>query len=205
VDRPRLPTLLICRQALGVFAFSLLWYLAQILPLPAAQHRRIRSAATAFLWRGRLEKLASDELHIPPAEGGLGMTCVRSRAHALLAKQACHCLTAGGRPAAHIAYWLGLRLRQHLPALAAGPHAEFVPPAFADLGHLLVETFGVEGVTTADLAAVSAKQLYAAFTTTFPRPKIETKLPHLNWPSIWCLLHLPGLPPAHCYVGGSRL
>jgi hypothetical protein len=99
----RLSTLLVRRQALEVFAFSLLWYLAQILPLPAAQHRRIWSAATAFLWRGRLEKLAWDELHIPPAEGGLGLTCVRSRAQALLAKQACHRLAVGGRPAAHIA------------------------------------------------------------------------------------------------------
>jgi hypothetical protein len=51
-----------------------------------------------------------------------------------------------------------------------------------------------------DVAALSstlddtAKGLYSAFSTTFPPPKIETKLPQFDWPTSWSLLHLPGLP-----------
>jgi hypothetical protein len=85
-----LPTLALRRQALEIDGFSLLYYLAQILPLPTAAHHRVKAAAGAFLWRGRLERLAWDELHSPPSQGGLGLTCVATRAQALLAKQACH-------------------------------------------------------------------------------------------------------------------
>jgi hypothetical protein len=83
-----------------------------------------------------------------------------------------------------MAYWLGLRLRHILPALAAGPHAEYIPPSFADLGRLLLEVFDLEEVDTAALAAVTAKSLYSAFSTTFPPRKIETKLPKFDWPTI---------------------
>jgi hypothetical protein len=63
----RLPTLAMLRSALEVYAFSLLWYLAQILPLLPTFHCRIRSAAGNFHWRDRLERLPWDELHAPPA------------------------------------------------------------------------------------------------------------------------------------------
>jgi hypothetical protein len=67
----------------------------------------------------------------------------------MLAKQACHRLTGGGQPAAHLVYWLGLCLSHHLPALAAGPHAETIPPSYRDLGRLLVEVFELEEVEMA--------------------------------------------------------
>jgi hypothetical protein len=100
----RLPTLCQRAQALEVYALSRAWYLAQILPLPAAQAGRLRRAAGDFLWRGRLERLAYDELHRPLREGGLGLSCIASRADALLVKQAAHQIAAGGRPARHFAY-----------------------------------------------------------------------------------------------------
>jgi hypothetical protein len=201
----RLPTLAMRRSALEVYAFSLLWYLAQILPLPPAFHRRIRTAAGDFLWRGRLERLPWDELHAPPALGGLGLTCVATRAQSMLAKQACRRLAGGGQPAAHLAYWLGLRLRHHLPALAAGPHAEAIPPSYRDLGRLLVEVFELEEVDMAALAAVTAKQLYEAFTTTLPPPKVQTKFPRPGWPKTWSLLTISGLPPTAVDVAFSLL
>jgi hypothetical protein len=201
----RLPTLALRRLALEVYGFSMLWYLAQILPLPTAHHRRIKSAASAFLWRGRLERLAWDELHIEAARGGLGLTCVASRAQALLAKQACHRLAAGGPSAAHIAYWIGLRLRHRLPALARGPHAEAIPASYRDLGHLLLEVFELEEVDTSALAAVTAKDIYLAFTNTFPLPKIEYKMPQLGWRKIWSLLTASGLPQTAVDVTFSML
>jgi hypothetical protein len=58
-----------------------------------------------------------DELHSPPSLSGLGLSCVTTRSQAHRAKQLCHQLAAEDHPAAHLAYWLGLPLRHHLPAL----------------------------------------------------------------------------------------
>jgi hypothetical protein len=99
----RLPTLRQRARALETFALSRAWYLAQIIPMPPAVASRLRRAVSDFLWKGRLERLALDELHSPLAEGGLRLSAIATRAQALLAKQACHRLAGGGNPAAHIA------------------------------------------------------------------------------------------------------
>ncbi len=59
----------------------------------------------------------------------------------MLAKQACHFLAAGGRPALHLAYWIGLGLHGVLPGMAsAGLRVEGDPPVlYADLLTLLRE------------------------------------------------------------------
>jgi hypothetical protein len=118
-----LPTLLSCHLALEIFALSKLWYFALLLPLSTALLRRINEAVRNFLWAGRLEKLAMDELHSPLLHGGLALSFVATRATTLRAKQACHMLAAGGQPRQLLAYWLGLNLRGHLPALGDGPNA----------------------------------------------------------------------------------
>jgi zinc-binding in reverse transcriptase len=125
----------------------------------------------------------------------MDLTCVATRAQALLAKQACHRIAGGSLPAAHIAYWLGLRLRHHLPALAAGHHPEAIPASYAALGHLLLEVLDLEDVEAAALGAVEAKSLYAAFTDTLPPPKVEVKHPDIDWRKVWSRLVTPGLPP----------
>jgi hypothetical protein len=60
-----LPTLLTRRLALETFALSKLWYFAQLLPIPTPFLRRIQAAIGHFLWAGRLERQALDELHSP--------------------------------------------------------------------------------------------------------------------------------------------
>ncbi len=94
----RLPTLRQRSLAVETFALSKAWYLAQILPLPPAPTARLRRAAGDFLWQGRFERLAHDELHGLLSSGGLRTSAIQTRAEALLAKQACHRL-AGGRKA----------------------------------------------------------------------------------------------------------
>jgi hypothetical protein len=167
----RLPTLRQQAVALETFAVSKAWYLAQILPLPATAATRLRCAVGDFLWRGCLERLSHEELHIPFSEGGLRLSSIATRAQALLAKQACHRLAGGGgRPARHLAYWIGLRLRLYLPALGAGLHAEAIPPVYRDLSKLLIEVFALPSVSVNSLAEVTSKGLYTEFTSTLPRP-----------------------------------
>ncbi len=150
------PTLRQRAAAVETFAVSKAWYLAQILPLPSSAAARLRRAISDFLWKGRLERLAHEELHIPFSEGSLCLSSISSRAQALLAKQACHRLAAGGRPARHLAYWIGLRLRPYLPALGSGPHAVDILPAYKDLSNLLIEVFGLPSVSVSNLAEVSS-------------------------------------------------
>jgi hypothetical protein len=200
-----LPTLRQKAQALEVYALSKAWYLAQILPLPKASAARLQRAAGDFLWRGRLERLAYDELHVPLAEGGLRLTSIPERAQSLLAKQACHRLAAGGRQAQHLAYWIGLRLRFSLPDLAAGPHAEAIPPFMRDLGVLLLEVFRLPSISVDSLGEAAAADIYADLVSSPPPPKVEAKIPDLPWHVIWSRLSLASLPASAVDAAFSAL
>ncbi len=200
-----LPYLSQRRQILHVYALSKLWYLAQILPLPQLALRRILRAASDFVWRGRLERLAWAELTAPQRAGGLAVAEVATRARALLLKQACHRLASGGRPRAHISYWVGLKLLRFLPGLRVGPHAEVAPPQYVNLAVGLQEVLGLDWVRPGSLRGVTASALYKEFRGEPPEPKIMRRLPGQPWPRIWGRLALPGLPQALFEVGFSLI
>jgi hypothetical protein len=92
----RVPFLSERRDVLETFIFSKLWYLAQILPLPQSVTARATALAGAFLWGGHAERLAWQELHSRREEGGLAVSCIFTRGQALLAKQMCLQVVAGG-------------------------------------------------------------------------------------------------------------
>ena len=196
-----LPYLSQRRQILHTYALSKLWYLAQILPLPKTFLHRILRAASSFLWRGRLERLAWPEVTAPTHKGGLGVACIEVRARALLNKQVCHRLAAGGRPRAHLSYWIGLRLLRFLPGLRAGPHAENPPPHYIDLASSLLQVFDLDFVRPNRLEAVTSASLYKALVPEPPPPKIQLRLPTFPWPRIWGRLSLASLPQSLKEVG----
>jgi exonuclease III len=197
-----LPTLLQRVQILEVYIFSKAWYFAQVLPLPASTADRLRRAASEFLWKGRLQRLSTDELHSKPEAGGLSLSCVQTRAQSLLAKQTCHHLEAGGRPAQHLFYWIGISLRRLLPASASpGLTLEAGPPQqYGDLLNLLTEVFSLNCVDTSCLRDTRSALVYKELMTDPPPPRVETSLPHLPWERIWPRLAdplLPALPVDH--------
>jgi hypothetical protein len=109
----RLDTLAQRVQILESFIMSKAWYFAHLLPLATktagpppllAPATRFWQIAADFLWQGRLRRLAFDELHSKRSEGGLGLSCLQTRAQSMLAKQACHHLASRGRPALHLGY-----------------------------------------------------------------------------------------------------
>ena len=53
------PTLSQRIKVLGTYALSKLWYVAQVIPLPQRICNQLDVMVRAFLWRGRLEHLAS--------------------------------------------------------------------------------------------------------------------------------------------------
>ena len=200
-----LPFLAQRRQILHSYALSKLWYLAQILPLPKASLKRILSAASVFLWKGRLERLSWNETIAPLRAGGLGVASIETRARALLAKQACHRLAAGGRPRTHLSYWIGLRLLRPLPGLRSGLHAETPPSHYADLATLLLQVLDLDFVRPNRLKEVNSAALYKALLPDPPPPKIQLRLPTFPWPRIWGRLALPCLPQPLIEIGFSFL
>jgi hypothetical protein len=87
--RRHLPSLVYKKVALETFVLSKLWHLARILSLPTPVANKLAAAAGSFLWRGSIEWLAWSELHCSRQEGGLGLTCIKTRSQTLLAKQVC--------------------------------------------------------------------------------------------------------------------
>ena len=152
--------------------------------MQATVAQQLTTAAGAFLWRSHLERLAWQELHRPLRQGGLGISCVSSRAQALWAKQACWALAAGGNAAAHVALWAGHRLEDLLPDLEFGERIR--PPRIWDeAAQVLREAIQLEGVGADGLAAAAAKRIYIAFTDTLPPPKVEAKWPAIQWTDVW--------------------
>ena len=191
----RLHTLRMRRDALEIFVFSKLWYLAQALPLPPAAARGLTAAAGTFLWKGSVERLAWQELHRPLQEGGLAISCLQSRAQAMWAKQACWMLGGGGQAAQHIAYWLGPSLAASFPNQVRQQHAAACPPLLAGLAPLLEELTSHGTVEAAFPLVATAKAIYLAFTDTLPIPKVEFHHPDLPWPLVWRRLWRRAWPP----------
>ena len=184
------------RDVLETYVFSKLWYLAQILPLPSAMARQLTTMAGAYLWSGHFERLAWQELHAPLLAGGLAISCLASRAQALLTKQICWSIGHGGRAAGHWAYWIGHRLATHLPHLEdPGHQAANTPRLWEEAADTVLEVLDYETVSPAALLAAKAASIYSEFTDTPPLPKIVFKQPDLPWPTIWQRLWKSGLKP----------
>ena len=180
-------------EVIKIYATSKLWYKAQVLPLPARYAQQLESAITRFLWRGKLEKLALQEIYNPPDQGGLGVVDIRSKADALFIKQACRLLSNPEETGAkHIKYWLGLYLGRYLPELRPGAHSEGVPDYYRHFRRLLEEVIQGGDVYPEELEKVKVKDLYLTFTETLPPPKVVYKHA-LPWEDIWRRIHHPML------------
>ena len=178
-----------------VFATSKLWYKATALPLPLKFSKKFQALMSRFLWAGKLERLQIDETKNKKYEGGLGLPCVISKANALFLTQSCRLLlNSDSKEYGHVKYWLGLHLREYIPDLAGGPHAEIISPYFQHMRLLLVEGFIFEDIDASRLKKVNSKDLYMSFTSSFPPPKITYKY-DVDWSLVWMRLDSPVLDP----------
>ena len=108
-------------DVLQIFGFSKLWYQCQVLPLPSKFAKEIEAITRRFIWRGKLEKLALDEIKNTGEEGGLDLVCVRSKADALFLRQTCRLLANQDfNSFKHIKYWIGTFLGDIIPIMQGG-------------------------------------------------------------------------------------
>ena len=180
-------------EVLRLFATSKLWYKASALPLPTKYAKKFESLMGRFLWAGKLERLQIDEVKNLNFAGGLGLPCVYSKANALFLSQSCRLLVdSASKQFGHIKYWLGLHLRDFIPIMSVGPHAEVISVYFKHMRLLLVEGLVLGDLDVTRLASVSAKQLYLSYTSSLPPPKIMIKI-SADWPTVWSRLDSPVL------------
>ena len=172
-------------DVLNIYIYSRIWYKCQALPMPPDIAKRFEQLAFRFLWRGKLEKLALEEVHCSVKKGGLGLVEIRSKAEALFVKQSCRMLADhSGQSYKHIQYWLGLYLGNYLPDLRRGPHSEQTPTYYKQFRRLLEEMAQLELIDFQALEEVKVKDIYQSLTETLPPPKVMYKH-NLPWDLIW--------------------
>ena len=160
------------------YALSKLWYLAQVIPPPEGVLQEVEKICRKYLWQGRLEHLAWEELWTSKAEGGLGIPNIRSKCDALMLR---HTSKGIKDPVSqqHLSYWIGQELQEQIPELTGNQHSATQSTYFKKVKEL------VEDGLNQDLPLHSkAKQIYTAFTSTLPSPKIQFKL-DLPWELVY--------------------
>ena len=95
-------------ELLKTFAIPKLCYKALLLPLPGKVAQKLEEKMRSFIWRGKLEKPATAEMFNPVEEGGLGLTCLRTKADSLLLKQVLRMMEdKEATHHDHLKFWLG--------------------------------------------------------------------------------------------------
>ena len=150
------------------FALSKLFYVAQVLPLPAKISKKINSSLSKFIFRGRHERLRLDELENSSEDGGLGLPNITVKADALLLRQMCRMLNHPDEVSFRLlGYWLGEFLRNtgfddNFPELAdMGPVSHTMDRMFPLHQHMLdtfIEAVGRNEVKKASDPAVASAQ-----------------------------------------------
>jgi hypothetical protein len=175
-------------NVLQVYALSKIWYVAQVLPLPLSMLKKIESAASSFIFRGRHERLKLAEIENSKTRGGLGLICVATKAECLLL---CQTLRILGREEEncrrHISHWLGYQLHETFPDLMnLSPVCQAQLPRFPlhrAMLEALQEGLIREEYDPAALELVTSKIIYnSRAEDVIPPPKIEGKYPNVNFP-----------------------
>ena len=131
-----------------IFALSKLYYVAQVLPLPAKQRKHVESCLSKFIFRGRHERLKLGKIENSTEQGGLGLPNIAVKADSLLLEQMCRIksLPAGHINFRFVGYWLGGALRdtgwgEVFPQLAYIGHVSHTMPRDFPLNRYMVDTF----------------------------------------------------------------
>ena len=190
-------------EVLRTFLLPKLWYKANLLPLPGKVAGKIEEKMRQFIWRGKLEKPAIMEMFNPVESGGLGLTCVRTKADSLLLKQVLRMLEdTEATHHNHLKFWLG-KFMHHWGELADYPHAmrtgdssspgqdsvlpreAALTPYYEKIWLELSYSEKNKYFDCVNFRRMTAKLLYKLNSTTFPPPAITYKRTIPDWGLVW--------------------
>ena len=166
------------------FATSKLWYLCQVLPMPKTTIKYFERQIGTFLWHGKLERLALQELYLEMKQGGLALPNILAKADSLFLMHLVRILKVDCCTRDHLLYWIGLSLRDHFPALVPALRSEVMTPYFKHCLSLLTDSSLSERVEPGTLNTFKTRTIYADFNSTPPPPKVEDKY-DLDWETVW--------------------
>ena len=172
---------------LQTFALSKLWYTAQVLPIPASIVKKLEAASSAFIFRGRPERLKLAELQNPVEKGGLGLVCIVTKSECLLLRQSLRVLEREEEDCCrHLSHWIGYSLIEHFPFLDnLSPVCRSLPrqfPLHKAILEVLEEGIMREEYDPTALNNTSARLIYQnRAKDIIPPPKVEMKHPHIEF------------------------
>ena len=193
-----LPTLKLRRMVLEIFGLSKIWYMGQILPLPQWAGEDVQSAVSGFIFTGCHERLDLETLENPPRSGGVDLVSLRPKIDALFLATWVRILS---RPHSSkywltARYWLGWKLRSHLPTLqhvVHGFHHSVIHARVTFLVKSLVKSVDVQDpsnvskLSQGEFLLQTSKSLYRLIRPQPPRPDIEQKVlgMQVEWSVVW--------------------
>ena len=193
-----LPTLKLRRMVCEIFGLSKVWYMAQILPLTKVAEKSIMSAVSGFVWTGSHERLDLHTLSNPPTSGGVDLLSLRPKADALFLATWVRLIS---RPCTSrywlvSRYWLGWKVRDHLPRLRHNVHGFHHSVIHAKVTSLikswvkssnLQDPENIPKLSQYDFLQQTSKSLYKLIRPLPPRPNIEANVLgfQVGWPVIW--------------------
>ena len=173
-----------------IFALSKLWYVAQVLPLPSTVLKKIESSLSNFIFQGMHERIKLSELENTIEQGGLGLTCVATKAQCLLLKQSLRVLEKSGRISYfHLGYWLGLSLKEPLPELIEYGKVNQTLlrhyPIHSAILEALEEGFLREDYNPRKLQEATTKSIYKSrIADVILPPKVGLKFPSVDYQNL---------------------
>ena len=184
-------------DVLNIFALPKLYYKAEALPLPPAWAAEFEKLIYAFIKMGKMEMMALQEMCNPINKGGLGLTCIRSKADSLFLKQFLRMLQKpGSLQYKYIQFFAGQRLK--IADLASGVPFHTITPYYEKMVELYQEGVVMDLVLYCCVKTeckhnkikTTAKELYEAYTETFPPPRVEYNDLYRNvscmmWGRVW--------------------
>ena len=191
-----LPSIFQRVEVLNVFAFSRIFYVASILPIPKNVIQKIEKSAGRFLWAqsGKVLRVSKEDSKNAKENGGLGLICLSSMNKSLLVSQFLRLLKFGEEKAVfHMFYWMGPLLNDFLTGLSPGFNSSVNVPLFYEtVAEALTETRIMETVTPLNWKNVTNKLIYVSFQKQFILPKIAREIGH-PLTETWRKLYTSGL------------
>ena len=193
-----LPTLKLRRMVVEIFGLSKIWYMAQILPLPQWAEEEIYSAVSGFVWTGSHERLDLQTLSNPPRSGGVSLLALRPKVDALLLATWVRILSRPHTTRNWLTarYWLGKKVKNHLPDLYHNVHGWHHSQLHAKVT-LLIKTWvksidpqdpdNATKLSPLDFFLQTSKSLYKLISPIPPRPTIEENVLGMavDWAVVW--------------------
>jgi Reverse transcriptase (RNA-dependent DNA polymerase) len=158
----------------NTFVLSKLWYVSQIIPPGNPHIAQMKTALGNFLWAGHLYRVERKQLWLPRREGGLALVSIEDKMKAL--------------------YLKNLMLKRVDGVLTFAPDFLHIERQSLNLPRNMKEWAGLSIEYDTQILC-STKLIYNEMLNRKRIvPKIQQKLPTINWKNVWSNLSLSHLP-----------